>query len=93
MNEIFELFFSLHPGSGSGQGGLIIEAKFQEVKLCQKKSDLNLLHKFGLEANSLIFLRQRFLPYRNQSIDLHSKSLGWFLFERDLMQYRVNVPK
>ena len=30
MNEIFELFFSLHPGSGSGQGGLIIEAKFQE---------------------------------------------------------------
>ena len=105
MNEIFELFFSLC--LGSGQGSSIIEAKFREdpfqnvVKafrryckvVWKKKLDLNLLHKFGLEANSLILLRRRFLPYRNQSIDLHSKSLGWFLYERDLMQDRVNVPK
>ena len=28
MNEILELFFSLRPGSG--QGGLIIQAKFRE---------------------------------------------------------------
>ena len=30
------------------------------------------------------------LLYRNQSIDLESKSMGWFLYDRDLCHERVN---
>ena len=30
------------------------------------------------------------LSYRNQSIDLQSKSMGWFLYDRDLCYGRVN---
>ena len=29
--------------------------------------------------------------YRNQSIDLQSKSMGWFLHDRDLRHERVNT--
>ena len=29
------------------------------------------------------------LSYRNQSIDLQSKSMDWFLFDRDLHHERV----
>ena len=31
------------------------------------------------------------LSYRNQSIDLQSKSVDWFLYDRDLYQERVNM--
>ena len=30
------------------------------------------------------------LPYRNRSIDLQSKSMDWFLYDRDLRHERVN---
>ena len=36
----------------------------------------------------LSFLRRRFLPYRNQSIDLLFKSMDWFLYDRDLCHGR-----
>ena len=33
---------------------------------------------------------KRPLSYRNQSIDLHSKSMDWFLYDRDLRHERVD---
>ena len=33
---------------------------------------------------------RRSLSYRNQSIDLLSKSIDWFLYDRDLLHERVN---
>ena len=35
----------------------------------------------------------RSLSYRNKSIDLQSKSLNWFLYDRDLRHERVNAGK
>ena len=34
---------------------------------------------------------RRSLSYRNQSIDLQSKSMNWFLYDRDLRHERVNT--
>ena len=34
---------------------------------------------------------RRSLSYRNQSIDLHSKSMDWFLNDRDIRHERVNT--
>ena len=36
---------------------------------------------------------RRSLPYRNQSIDLQSKSVDWFLYDRDFLNERVNNEK
>ena len=38
----------------------------------------------------LTLLQWRFLSYRNQSIDSQSKSMHWFLYDRDLLHERVN---
>ena len=40
---------------------------------------------------TLIFLWGKSLSYRNQSIDLFSKSMDWFLYDRDLRHERVKV--
>ena len=32
-----------------------------------------------------------FLSYRNHSIDLQNKLVDWFLYERDIGSWRVNV--
>ena len=34
---------------------------------------------------------RRSLSYRNQSIDLHSKSIDWFLYGRDLRHERIKL--
>ena len=31
------------------------------------------------------------LSYRNQSIDLYSKSMDWYLYDRDLRHEEVNL--
>ena len=36
------------------------------------------------------FMAEVPIIYRNQSIDLQSKSMGWFLYDRDLRHERVN---
>ena len=36
---------------------------------------------------------QSSLSYRNQSIDLQSKTLDWFLYDRDLRHERVNIKE
>ena len=41
--------------------------------------------------NDLILLRRRPLSYRNQSIDLRSKSVDWFLYDNGLRLERVNI--
>ena len=40
---------------------------------------------------SLTLSQQRSLSYRNQCIDLQSKSMDWFLQDRNLRQERVNT--
>ena len=40
--------------------------------------------------NGLTLWWQRSLSYRNQSIDLLSKSMDWFLYDRDLRHERVS---
>ena len=39
---------------------------------------------------NLTFSWRRSLSYRNQSIDLQSKSMDWFLYDRDLRHEKVN---
>ena len=41
--------------------------------------------------NGLILSWWRSLSYRNQSIDLQTKSMDWFLYDRDLRHERVKV--
>ena len=41
---------------------------------------------------SLTLSRRRPLSYRNQSIDLRSKSMGWFLHDNGLRHERVKWP-
>ena len=41
-------------------------------------------------AHSLNLSWRRLLSYRNQSIDLRSKSVEWFLYDNGLSHERVN---
>ena len=52
-------------------------------------------HDTFLEGNSptLTLSRRRPLLYRNQSIDLHSKSMEWFLYNSGLRLERVKFIK
>ena len=43
-----------------------------------------------VETQLLTLSWPRSLSYRNQSIDLQSKSVDWFLYDRDLSHERVN---
>ena len=43
-----------------------------------------------MNLNKLTLSWQRSLSYRNQSTDLLWKSMGWFLYDRDLRQKGVN---
>ena len=49
-----------------------------------------LLNNPGLLSRNLTFLWRRFLSYRNQSTDLQSKSVDWFLNDKDVSNERVN---
>ena len=42
------------------------------------------------ENGALTYSRRRSLSYRNQSIDLQSKSIDWFLYDKNLRHERVN---
>ena len=41
-------------------------------------------------CDDLTLSRRRPLSYRNQSTDLQSKSMDWFLYDRGLRHERVN---
>ena len=43
------------------------------------------------EKNSSLNSFMKPLSYRNQSIDLDSQSMDWFLHDRDIHHERVNV--
>ena len=45
---------------------------------------------FKFWKHNLTLSRWRSPSYRNQSIDFHSKSLDWFLYDRDLRHERVD---
>ena len=40
-------------------------------------------------ANFNSFMTERSISYRNQSINLESKSMDWFLYDRDLHHEKV----
>ena len=44
---------------------------------------------YHLEKDLFNSFMRRSLSYRNQSIDLQSKSMDWFLYHRDLRHERV----
>ena len=58
-----------------------------------------LIRNFVGQEHSWLFickitlLWRRSISFRNQSIGLHSKSVDWFLYDRDLCQERVNWMK
>ena len=43
----------------------------------------------GNQGGNLTLSRGRPLSYRNQSIDLHSKSMDWFLYDNDFRLERI----
>ena len=44
----------------------------------------------NLITTGITFSWRRSLSYRNQSIDLQSKSMDWFLYDKDLRHERLN---
>ena len=48
-----------------------------------------LLRELKISEATLTLSRQRPLSYRNQSIDLPSKSMDWFLYDNGLRHKRV----
>ena len=52
---------------------------------------LSFCHSYckALMSDILTLLWRRSLPYRNQSIDLHCKSMNWFLYDRNLRHETV----
>ena len=46
-----------------------------------------------LLAKIITLSRRRSLSYKNQSTDLQSKSMDWFLYDRDLRHERVQLNK
>ena len=55
---------------------------------CERKPRQKKILLHGPEA--LILSWRRSLSYRHQSIGLQSKSMDWFLYDRDLCRERVN---
>ena len=59
---------------------LTILAKCAIIDVCQGRVlNMHLVNSLMTEV----------LPYRNQSIDLQSKSMDWFLYDKDLCPERV----
>ena len=70
------------------------EANISRVGGRLKNADVNpdTKHQVILSRHHHLTLsRRRPLPYRNQSIDLRSKSVDWFLYDNGLRLERVNI--
>ena len=63
---------------------------FFQIYIKDRSEQRNLFPLFYhfISINSFM---NRSLAYRNQSIDLQSKSVNWFLYDRDLCHERVKV--
>ena len=48
------------------------------------------LLKLDTDMRWLALSYWRFLSYRNQSMDLQSESMDWFLYDRNLRNERIN---
>ena len=59
---------------------VILQIWFEEEKTSVQKEDLTVSW-------------QRSLSYRNQSTDLHGKSMEWFLYVKDLLHENVNLSR
>ena len=76
------LFLFCRPTDPVSFAVLPVDQKINLVSPYAHGAKKNLL---GLSLSS-----RRSLSYRNQSIDLQSKSMDWFLCDRDLLHERVN---
>ena len=63
----------------------------------RKASHIKIFSWFLVNSNLTLLLKastlswRRPLSYRNQSIDLQSKSVNWFLYDKDLHHERVKI--
>ena len=68
----------------------IVDRKYSQKTIGNYKTLEFTLSKESESSKPLTLLRQRPLSYRNQSIDLRSKSMDWFLYDNGLRLERVN---
>ena len=78
----------------SGSSYILLFTSNLEVR----RSDVNILARserkmISRKRKRLTLSWRGSLSYRNQSIDLQSKSMDWLLYERDLRHGRVNITK
>ena len=52
-------------------------------------TEINVIRELGSTTRKINEIRGRPLSYRNQTIDLLCKSVGWFLYDRGLCHERV----
>ena len=62
----------------------------EDIALLKEHLNQNRIAFYVLEL--LAFSWRRALSFRNQTIDLLSKSMDWFLCDRDLRHQRVKEP-
>ena len=67
-------------------GGLV---HFQKLPYQGIRGNFGIIYSAVDAFLHLTLLGRRSQSYRNQSIDLQSKSMDWFLYDRDLRQERV----
>ena len=79
-DEVFFLVIVVHSGQGIRDQYLTSWGQFM----------FKSLYFYNVKYNTVLTLSWRMsLSYTNQSIDLQSKSMGWFLYDRDLRHERV----
>ena len=79
-DEVFFLVIVVHSGQGIRDQYLTSWGQFM----------FKSLYFYNVKYNTVLTLSWRMsLSYTNQSIDLQSKSMGWFLYDRDLRHESV----
>ena len=76
---------------------LLENISFKQCKNCKKYlKGLMRMNKLLLEMKERLLFKtlswRRSLSCRNQSLDLRSKSMDWFLYDRDIRHERVKTP-
>ena len=63
------------------------------IYICLLGVNFKFFHVLNFNKAGLNLSWRRLLSYRNQSIDLPSKSMDWFLYDNELRHENVNVIK
>ena len=67
------------------------EMKKPLKNICKKQESIVFHLSMEEHYNTLTLSWPMYLSYRNQSTDLLSKSMDWFLYDRDLCHEKVNA--